>query len=50
MVKAAVLQRKTYAFAVSNRNYRFSLELSLQIQSGFLVDYPYVCYEYKDGL
>ena len=29
-VKAAVLQRKTYAFASPNRNYRFSSEVSLQ--------------------
>ena len=29
-VKAALLHRKTYAFATSNRNYHFSLELSLQ--------------------
>ena len=29
-VKAALLQRKTYAFATSNRNYHFSSELSLQ--------------------
>ena len=30
MVKAAVLHRKTYAFAMPNRNYGFSSELSLQ--------------------
>jgi len=35
-VKAAVLHRKTYAFATSNRNYRFSSELSLQNEGGFL--------------
>ena len=35
-VKAAVLHRKTYAFATPNRNYRFSSELSLQNQSSFL--------------
>ena len=29
-VKAALLHCKTYAFATSNRNYHFSLELSLQ--------------------
>ena len=29
-VKAALLHRKTYAFATSNRNYHFSSELSLQ--------------------
>ena len=29
-VKAALLHRKTYAFATSNRNYHFSVELSLQ--------------------
>ncbi|PJI22519.1 hypothetical protein CTM45_04000 [Prevotella intermedia] len=29
-VKAALLQRKTYAFAMSNRNYHFFNELSLQ--------------------
>jgi len=29
-VKAALLHRKTYAFTTSNRNYHFSLELSLQ--------------------
>ena len=29
-VKAAVLHRKTYAFAMPNRNYGFSSELSLQ--------------------
>jgi len=29
-VKAALLHCKTYAFAMSNRNYRFSNELSLQ--------------------
>ena len=29
-VKAALLHRKTYAFATSNRNYHFPLELSLQ--------------------
>ena len=34
-VKAAVLQRKTYAFAASNRNYHFPNELSLQKQRGF---------------
>ena len=34
-VKAALLQRKTYAFAMPNRNYRFSLELFLQNQSDF---------------
>ena len=32
-VKAAVLHCKTYAFAMPNRNYRFSNELSLQNQS-----------------
>ena len=34
-VKAALLERKTAAFAMPNRNYRFSLELSLQRQSKF---------------
>ncbi|AWX07228.1 hypothetical protein CTM55_06115 [Prevotella intermedia] len=34
-VKAAVLQCKTAAFAMPNRNYRFSNELSLQNQSYF---------------
>ncbi len=34
-VKAAVLHRKTYAFATPNRNYRFPFELSLQNQGGF---------------
>ena len=29
-VKAALLHRKTYAFAMPKRNYRFSTELSLQ--------------------
>ncbi len=29
-VKAAVLHRKTYAFAMPKRNYRFSTKLSLQ--------------------
>ena len=29
-VKVALLHRKTYAFATSNRNYHFSSELSLQ--------------------
>ena len=29
-VKAALLHRKTAAFATPNRNYRFSLEVSLQ--------------------
>ncbi|PDP81917.1 hypothetical protein CLI69_06565 [Prevotella intermedia] len=29
-VKAALLHRKTYAFATSNRNYRVLSELSLQ--------------------
>ena len=29
-VKAAVLHRKTYAFAMPNRNYHFINELSLQ--------------------
>ena len=29
-VKAALLHRKTYAFAMSKRNYRFSTKLSLQ--------------------
>jgi len=37
MVKAAVLQRKTYAFAMPNRNYRFSSELSLQNHRYFAV-------------
>jgi len=32
MVKAAVLHRKTYAFAMPNRNCRFSSEYSLQNQ------------------
>ncbi|ATV39190.1 hypothetical protein CUB95_11310 [Prevotella intermedia] len=36
-VKAALLRCKTYAFATSNRNYRFSSELSLQNQSDFHV-------------
>ncbi|PJI26149.1 hypothetical protein CTM58_10375 [Prevotella intermedia] len=35
-VKAAVLQRKTYAFTMPNRNCCFSLELSLQKQACFL--------------
>ena len=30
-VKAALLYRKTYAFATSNRNYHFPSELSLQV-------------------
>ena len=29
-IKAAVLHRKTYAFAMPKRNYRFSTKLSLQ--------------------
>ena len=32
MLKAALLHRKTYAFATSNRNYHFLPELSLQNQ------------------
>ena len=36
-VKAAVLHRKTYAFAMPNRNYYFSYELSLQNLSVFQV-------------
>ncbi|PJI27369.1 hypothetical protein CTM58_04260 [Prevotella intermedia] len=32
-VKAAVLHRKTYAFAMSKRSYHFLTELSLQSQS-----------------
>ncbi|SUB94853.1 Uncharacterised protein [Prevotella intermedia] len=36
-VKAAVLQRKTYTFATSNRNYHFSCELSLQNERDFSV-------------
>ena len=36
-VKAAVLHRKTYAFATSNRNYHFSYELSLQNERDFSV-------------
>ena len=36
-VKAALLRCKTYAFATSNRNYRFSSELSLQNQGDFHV-------------
>ena len=35
MVKAVLLACKTYAFAMPNRNYRFSSELSLQNNSGF---------------
>ncbi|RQE05010.1 hypothetical protein D2S45_04815 [Prevotella intermedia] len=38
-VKAALLRCKTYAFATSNRNYRFSSELSLQNQGDFHVLY-----------
>ena len=34
-VKAAVLRCKTYAFAMPNRNYHFSYELSLQNKSVF---------------
>ena len=41
-VKAALLQRKTYAFAMPNRNYRFSYELSLQNESKIpLLAFPY---------
>ena len=36
-VKAAVLHRKTYAFATSNRNYHFPYELSLQNKRNFSV-------------
>ena len=36
-VKAAVLHRKTYAFATSNRNYHFPYELSLQSKRIFSV-------------
>ena len=49
-VKVAVLQRKTYAFATSNRNYRFSLELFLQNKGGFLVNPLYIRCEYADGV
>ena len=34
-VKAALLHRKTAAFAMPNRNYHFSCELSLQSKSVF---------------
>ena len=34
-VKAALLHRKTAAFAMPNRNYHFSYELSLQNKSVF---------------
>ncbi|PJF01222.1 hypothetical protein CUB97_08280 [Prevotella intermedia] len=34
-VKAALLHCKTYAFATSNRNYRFPCKLSLQNQGYF---------------
>ena len=47
-VKAAVLHRKTYAFATSNRNYRFSSELFLQNKGGFLVKPPYIRCGYAD--
>ena len=36
-VKAALLPSKRAAFAMSNRNYYFSSELSLQSQGDFLV-------------
>ena len=36
-VKAAVLHRKTAAFATSNRNYHFSRELSLQNERDFSI-------------
>ena len=36
-VKAALLPSKRAAFAMSNRNYHFSSELSLQSQGDFLV-------------
>ena len=49
-VKAAVLRYKTYAFATSNRNYRFSSELFLQNRGGFLVKSPYIRCECADGL
>ena len=35
-VKAAVLHRKTYAFATSKRSYHFLTELSLQSQGKIL--------------
>ena len=47
-VKVAVLHRKTYAFATSNRNYRFSSELFLQNKGGFLVKPPYIRCGYAD--
>ena len=37
MVKAALLHRKTAAFAMPNRNYHFSYELSLQNKGDFLI-------------
>ncbi|AWX08421.1 hypothetical protein CTM55_12310 [Prevotella intermedia] len=49
-VKAAVLHRKTYAFATSNRNYHFSSELFLQNRGGFLVNPLYIRCEYADGV
>ena len=49
-VKAAVLHRKTYAFATSNRNYRFSSELFLQNRGGFLVKSPCIRCECADGV
>ena len=46
MLKAALLHRKTYAFATSNRNYHFLPELSLQskVYSKRLIYYfPHIC-------
>ena len=38
-VKAALLQRKTYAFAMPKRSYPFLRELSLQNKSDFQLQY-----------
>ncbi|PJE98655.1 hypothetical protein CUB97_09640 [Prevotella intermedia] len=43
VAKAAVLPSKTAAFAMPNRNYRFSSEYSLQNGGGFLLKPSYLC-------
>ncbi len=47
-VKAALLERKTAAFVMPKRNYRFLVDLSLQNGTDFLVE-PNLLIRYEYG-